>query len=73
MVDGKVCNAVTGTTSTQKCYICNATYKYFNFIDQMLIRTIKIENWEFDILILHGWICFFEYVLHLAYKLPIKK
>ncbi|KAK4873835.1 hypothetical protein RN001_013195 [Aquatica leii] len=25
MLDGKICNAVTSTTSAQKCYICNAT------------------------------------------------
>jgi len=25
MIDGKVCNAVTSTTSTHTCYICKAT------------------------------------------------
>ncbi|XP_050301716.1 uncharacterized protein LOC126739931 [Anthonomus grandis grandis] len=30
MVDGKVCNAATGTKSTSKCYICGATSKEFN-------------------------------------------
>ncbi|CAI6375633.1 unnamed protein product [Macrosiphum euphorbiae] len=73
MIDGKVCNAVTGSTSTQKCYICNATCKDFNLIDEMIIRPIKMENLEFGISILHGWIRFFECLLHLAYKLPFKK
>lgn len=26
MIDGKVCNAVTGTKSTTSCYICGAKY-----------------------------------------------
>lgn len=33
MIDGKVCNAITGTASTQRCYLCNATSKDFNNID----------------------------------------
>lgn len=33
IVDGKVCNALTDTTSTQKCYLCGATSKEFNSID----------------------------------------
>lgn len=30
MVDGKVCNAATNTSSTMRCYICKATSKTFN-------------------------------------------
>ncbi|CAH0561762.1 unnamed protein product [Brassicogethes aeneus] len=30
MVDGKVCNAATDTTSTMRCYICGVTSKDFN-------------------------------------------
>lgn len=73
MIDGKVCNAVTNTTSTQKCYICGATIKEFNDIAKVLTRPIKTENLEFGISVLHGWIRFFECLLHLAYRLPIQK
>lgn len=73
MVDGKVCNALTGTTSTQKCYICGATSKHFNRIDEMIERKIKTENLEFGLSVLHGWIRMFECLLHVAYKLPLKK
>jgi len=73
MVDGKVCNALTGTTSTQKCYICGATSKNFNRIDEMIERKIKTENLEFGLSVLHGWIRMFECLLHVAYKLPLKK
>ncbi|CAH1106956.1 unnamed protein product [Psylliodes chrysocephalus] len=46
MVDGKVCNALTATTSAQKCFICGATSKDFNRIDEMIKRKIKTENLE---------------------------
>lgn len=73
MIDGKVCNALTATTSTQKCYICGATSNTFNRIDEMIKRKIKTENLEFGLSILHGWIRMFECLLHISYKLPIKK
>lgn len=56
MIDGKVCNAVTNTTSTQMCYICGASCKDFNDIAKMLTRPIKTEHLEFGISDLHGWI-----------------
>lgn len=73
MVDGKVCNAVTETTSTMRCFICGATSTHFNKIDEMIARDIKIETLDFGLSVLHGWIRSFECLLHLAYKMPIKK
>lgn len=37
MVDGKVCNAMTETKSTQMCYICKATPKFMNQPNPKLI------------------------------------
>ncbi|XP_039967555.1 uncharacterized protein LOC120779423 [Bactrocera tryoni] len=68
----QVCNAVTETTSTQKCYLCGASSKDFNKIDEMVKKVVKTENLQFGLSILHGWIRFFEFLLHL-YKLSIKK
>lgn len=73
MIDGKVCNAITGTTSTQRCYICSATSKDFNSVEKMIIKEINVETLKFGISILHGWIRFLESLLHLSYKIPIKK
>lgn len=73
MVDAKVCNALTETSSTQKCFICGATSKMFNKIESMIARPIKTDNLGFGLSVLHGWIRMFECVLHLAYKLPILK
>lgn len=33
MIDGKICNAITSTLSTQRCYICGATPKDMNKLD----------------------------------------
>ncbi|XP_017473241.1 PREDICTED: uncharacterized protein LOC108364163 [Rhagoletis zephyria] len=73
MIDGKVCNALTETTSTQKCYLCGSTSKDFNQIDKTIKKEINTDNLQFGLSILHGWIRFFECLLHLSYKLPIKK
>ncbi|XP_050298635.1 uncharacterized protein LOC126737681 [Anthonomus grandis grandis] len=71
MVDGKVCNSVTSTSSTMRCYICGLTSKDFNCIQKK--GTVNVETFEFGLSILHAQIRFFEAVLHLAYKLPVQK
>lgn len=71
MVDGKVCNAATHTTSTMRCYICGATSKEFNDLSKR--RVVKEESLQFGLSILHARIRFFEHILHLSYKLPLKK
>lgn len=71
MVDAKVCNAATQTTSTMKCYICGATSKTFNELSQ--ITSVNEESLQFGLSILHARIRLFEGLLHLAYKSPVKK
>lgn len=71
MIDGKVCNAASDTKSTLRCYICGGTSKDFNNIDQL--KEVREDTLRFGLSILHARIRFFESVLHLAYKLPIRK
>lgn len=71
MVDAKVCNAATQTSSTMRCYICGATSKQFNNLNIQL--PIDIEALEFGLSILHARIRLFESVLHLSYKIELKK
>lgn len=73
MVYGKICNALLDTSSTLKCFLCGATSKQFNLIDEMVKREVKTDNLSFWISVLHGWIHFFECLLHLSYKLSLKK
>lgn len=71
MIDGKVCNAVTNTTSTMRCYICGLTSKDFNNLEMK--KEAKPETLNFGLSILHARIRLFESILHLSYKLPVKK
>lgn len=71
MVDGKVCNAATDTTSTMRCYICRKTSKDFN--DLKTVNTVNPEALRFGISTLHARIRLLETLLHVAYKLPLKK
>ncbi|XP_011688441.1 PREDICTED: uncharacterized protein LOC105450347 [Wasmannia auropunctata] len=73
MIDSKVCSAVPGTKSAQRCYLCGATSKEFNNIDEILQKKVTETNVRFGISMLHAWIRFFECCLHLSYKLEIKK
>lgn len=70
MVDAKVCNAATETSSTMRCYICGATSKQFN--DLNIKMNVDVDALNFGLSVLHARICLFESVLHLSYKLPIK-
>lgn len=70
MIDGKVCNAMTDTSSTQKCYICGATPKTMNGELKDLVD--KKEDYGFGLSTLHAWIRCFECLLHISYRLDIK-
>ncbi|KAH9644367.1 hypothetical protein HF086_006395 [Spodoptera exigua] len=49
MVDGKVCNSATNTTSTMRCYICKATSKDFNKLEKFNETTsTELPNLGFD-------------------------
>ncbi|CAG9760196.1 unnamed protein product [Ceutorhynchus assimilis] len=71
MIDGKICNAATDTTSTMKCYICGLTSKDFNNLQ--INREVNTEVLKFGLSILHARIRIFESLLHVSYKLTIKK
>lgn len=71
MTDGKVCNALTDTRSTQKCYICGATPSMMN--DELRNFQSNDEHFGFGLSTLHAWIRTFECLLHISYRLDLKK
>ncbi|CAH0550930.1 unnamed protein product [Brassicogethes aeneus] len=71
MIDGKVCNCLTGTKSSQTCYICGAQPKDMNSLNFANKQTSE-EALSFGLSTLHAWIRFFECCLHVAYRLTIK-
>lgn len=44
MVDGKICNTMTDTTSAQKCYICGATPKTMNIPQDVSEETLFMKT-----------------------------
>lgn len=72
MTDGKVCNALTDTRSAQKCYVCGATPKTMND-DDLRNYNSNQEHFSFGLSTLHAWIRCFECLLHISYRLDIKK
>lgn len=73
MVDGKVCNALTDTASVS-CFLCGATPKQMNNIDACLKKPVIDESrFQFGLSTLHAWIRFFEFFLHVSYRLGVKK
>ncbi|CAH0563057.1 unnamed protein product [Brassicogethes aeneus] len=72
MIDGKVCNSVTNTSS-QKCYIWGCCPKEMNILEKWDAVTVEPELLRFGLSTLHAWIRFFECLLHIAYRLHFKK
>jgi hypothetical protein len=67
MIDGKVLNQLTNTSSTMTCAICKKNQKDFNKLDE---STSDEHNYEYGISPLHARIRCMEFVLKLAYTLP---
>jgi hypothetical protein len=72
MIDGKVCNAIT-ETSSQVCYICGVFPKNMNNIDFIKNRTNNVSTYSFGLSTLHSHIRFFECLMHILYRLEMKK
>lgn len=71
MMDGSVSNILSDTNSTSKCIICQATPKEMNKVD-VVNRPSSVEKYRFGLSTLHCWIRFFECLLHIGYRLPVK-
>ena len=73
MVDGKVINALTETSSNMRCYICGATPRHMNDLHYVTQLPTNKSSLNFGLSSLHAWIRFMEYFLHLAYRLKVQK
>lgn len=74
MIDGKTLATITNTKSKQSCSVCPATPKEFNNLDNMEIRFKSKEgSLNYGLSVLHLWIRCFEWLLHLSYRLDVKK
>lgn len=73
MIDGKICNFLTNTSYTQKCFICGATPKNMNNLEEILKMPLNTSHLQFGISPLHCYIRCLECLLHVAYKLDTKR
>lgn len=71
MIDGKVCNALT-STSSQVCYICGISPKNINKLDMFNFEPLDSTRLQYGLSTLHAWIRSLECILHIAYRLDIK-
>ena len=73
MIDGKTRQVLSDTESSQRCTICGALPKEVNDLELVRKKKISLEVYQYGLSTLYAWIRFLEWVLHLAYKLTIKK
>ena len=73
MFDGKVLNVLTDTASTQSCNICGAKPSEMNKLEVIQGKPVNEKACELALSTLHCWIRVFKYILHLGYKMDIKK
>lgn len=75
MIDGKVCNALTGQKSSSNCNICNASPLQMNNIELIKGKeeTFKTEFYKFGLSPLHCKIRFMEALLNIRYHKEFEK
>lgn len=72
MIDNKICNIMTNTQSSMKCYLCGASPKEMNDLNLVKKKIVKDEYFSFGLSSLYCWIRCFECLLHISYKINIK-
>lgn len=72
MIDGKIFSTIANTSS-QCCGICGASPKIMNDLSALDKLKPKESLYEYGLSTLHAWIRCFECVLHIAYKLNVRK
>lgn len=73
MIDGKVCQILTGTSSSACCNICGAKPSEMNNMKIIKGRQVNQEAYKYGLSPLHALIRFMECVLHVSYRLGFKK
>ena len=73
MLDGKAVNAVTNNPSTRSCNICLANPTQMNHKQAIEKLVLEPNALKFGLSALHSYIRCFECILHISYRLPIKK
>lgn len=73
MIDGKICNIITGQKASTCCNICKVSPKNINNLEYIKKLPFHSEYYRFGLSTLHCWIKCMEYLLHISYNLGFKK
>lgn len=72
MIDGAVLNVLTENKSSSSCFACGAKPSEMNSV-KVFERSVKKEDfYRYGLSTLHAWIKFFECLLHISYRLPLR-
>lgn len=69
MIDGKIAQTVTDTSSCAVCFICKSKPSEMNNLDQIRNKTVDTEALKVGLSPLHARIKFMECILHIAYNM----
>lgn len=72
MIDGKVAQVVTNTSSSSNCVICGAKPSEMNNLPALLNKQCNEVAFSLGMSTLHARIRFMEFILHLGYNLPFR-
>jgi hypothetical protein len=73
MIDGKVANAICNNSSSQVCNICGAKPTEMNDLSKVSCRIVSKFGVTLGLSPLHAWIRSFELIIHIGYRIDIKK
>ncbi|CAH0381175.1 unnamed protein product [Bemisia tabaci] len=73
MLDTKMCNCLSGTKSASTCYLCGILPSKANDLKLAFSKTPRTDLYCLGLSTLHAWIKIFELLLHIAYRLKLKK
>lgn len=73
MVDGKVTQVLTDTSSSAVCTICGAKPTEMNDLNKVFSKPENENAYEYGLSTLHAWIRSMELILHISYILAFEK
>lgn len=73
MLDGKVRQVLTETSSAACCPLCKAKPKEMNNLPKIRTKPVNIESYKYGLSSLHALVRFMECILNISYRLEFKK
>jgi len=71
MIDGAVASVLSDVSSCSQCHLCGSTPKLMNSYNA-LEKPFNEDRSKYGLSILHAQIKFFECLIHIAYRIPLK-